>query len=272
MEVAAKENKPVKPVKEHWKSGIRSKFLRAALQKKCQTPRGYFQIRRSGGAWTSHQVWRQNLGQDPAKFTKSGEKFGKFCHHKTQKLGKSPNFGVISEIQRAKFWGICHLYFWRQNLGLQQEFQRQILGPSPPDLQIWKYPRGSNPGRVGLHELLMEIEKVGNVEEGDRCKPTLLAGYSFSCMKAEQLEEQACEESGKFELRNCVIIKFELNANTSQSGLIECTLGDHEEILSQSSRRPSGTAVFKKVATFNIDFASHDGTANFLMVGTFRGQ
>ena len=27
-----KENKPVKPVKEHWKSGIQSKFLDAALQ------------------------------------------------------------------------------------------------------------------------------------------------------------------------------------------------------------------------------------------------
>ena len=37
-------------------------------------PGGYFQMRRSGGggweAWTSHQVWRQNLGQGLAKFTK----------------------------------------------------------------------------------------------------------------------------------------------------------------------------------------------------------
>ena len=33
----AKKNKPVKPVKEHWKSGIQSKFLDAALQKKCET-------------------------------------------------------------------------------------------------------------------------------------------------------------------------------------------------------------------------------------------
>ena len=32
-----KKNKPVKPVKEHWRSGIQSKFLDAALQKKCQT-------------------------------------------------------------------------------------------------------------------------------------------------------------------------------------------------------------------------------------------
>ena len=32
-----KQNKPVKPVKKHWKSGIQSKFLDAALQKKCKT-------------------------------------------------------------------------------------------------------------------------------------------------------------------------------------------------------------------------------------------
>ena len=64
-----------------------------------------------------------------------------------------------SVIKRHKSWGkipvlgsnlkfrgqnsdIYHLSFWRQNLGLQQEFQRQILGPSPPDLLIWKYPPG----------------------------------------------------------------------------------------------------------------------------------
>ena len=64
-----------------------------------------------GGAWTSHQVWRQNLGQGPAKFTKYKEKFVKFCHQKTQKFGKSPNFWVISEIQRAKF-GVFVIYIF----------------------------------------------------------------------------------------------------------------------------------------------------------------
>ena len=59
-------------------------------------------------------------------------KFGKSCHHKTQKLGKSPNFGIIPEIQRAKF-GVFVIYiFGGKILGLQQEFQRQNLGPSPP--------------------------------------------------------------------------------------------------------------------------------------------
>ena len=32
-------------------------------------PRGSY-ILGGRGTWTSHQVWRQNLGQDPAKFTK----------------------------------------------------------------------------------------------------------------------------------------------------------------------------------------------------------
>ena len=43
---------------------------------------------------------------------------------------------------RGQNLGICHLYSWRQNLGLQQEFQRQVLGPSPspppqpPDMEV----------------------------------------------------------------------------------------------------------------------------------------
>ena len=51
---------------------------------------------------------------------------------KTQKLRKSPQYGVISKIQRATFGVFVTLiYLWRQNLRLQQEFQRQISGPSP---------------------------------------------------------------------------------------------------------------------------------------------
>ena len=38
-------------------------------------------------------------------------KFGKFCHYRTQKLGKSPNFRIISEIQRAKF-GVFVIYIF----------------------------------------------------------------------------------------------------------------------------------------------------------------
>ena len=62
------------------------------------SPKGYFQIKRSGGG----------LGLDPTSSLEA--KFGSFCHHKTQKLGKRPNFGVIYENQRAKFGVFCHLY------------------------------------------------------------------------------------------------------------------------------------------------------------------
>ena len=73
-----------------------------------------------GGAWTSRQVWRQNLGQGPAKFIKYEEKFGKFCHHKKQKLRKDP------------IWG-SYLKFRGQNLGyLSFIFFEAKFGAKPP--------------------------------------------------------------------------------------------------------------------------------------------
>ena len=55
-----------------------------------------------------------------------------------QKLEESPHSWVISEIQRVKFGVIVIYIFWRQNLGLQQEFQRQFWGqgPSPPNMEV----------------------------------------------------------------------------------------------------------------------------------------
>ena len=46
-----------------------------------------------------------------------------------QKLGKSPNFGVISDIQRAKF-------------GAPTRISEAKFGAKPPDLLIWKYSPG----------------------------------------------------------------------------------------------------------------------------------
>ena len=78
-------------------------------------------------------------------------KLGKFRYHKTQKLGKSPNFGVISEIQRAKF-GVSVTYIFEGKILFlfQQEFQRQIFRAKPPNLLIWKYPLGLKRGNM-LH-------------------------------------------------------------------------------------------------------------------------
>ena len=42
---------------------------------------------------------------------------------------------------KGKIWDTCHLWFWRQHLGLWHEFQRQNLWSSPPpDRLIWKCP------------------------------------------------------------------------------------------------------------------------------------
>ena len=89
------------------------------------SPRGVLpNSKEVGGPWTSHQAWRQNLGQGPAKFK---EKFGKFCHHKMQKLGESSNFGVI------------YMKFRGQNLGyLSHIFGGKIGGQAPqsPNMEV----------------------------------------------------------------------------------------------------------------------------------------
>ena len=58
-------------------------------------------------------------------------KFGKFCHQKTQKLGKSSNFGVISEIQRAKF-GDLSFIFLEAKFGAPTRISEAKFGAKPP--------------------------------------------------------------------------------------------------------------------------------------------
>ena len=48
------------------------------------------------------------------------------------KVGKNPYFGVISEIQTAKFGVLITYTFGGKIWGFQQEFGKQILGPSRP--------------------------------------------------------------------------------------------------------------------------------------------
>ena len=72
------------------------------------------------------------MGQGPAKFTKQEGKFGKFCHQKTQKLRKSPNCGVISEIQRAKFGVFVTYIFGGKIRGSNKNFRGKFWGEAPP--------------------------------------------------------------------------------------------------------------------------------------------
>ena len=102
------------------------------------TPGGYFQIRRSGGGllgpdikfggkswgkvWPSSSNKRKNLGSSVTE----------------QKLGKSLNFGVISEIQRAKF-GVFVIYIFGGKIwGSNKNFRGKIWGrvPRPPDMEV----------------------------------------------------------------------------------------------------------------------------------------
>ena len=65
-----------------------------------------------------------------------------FCYHKTQKLGENLR---ESEIQREKF-KVLVTYIFEAKFGRRHEFQRQILGPSPPrpDMDV-------PPGHAGYH-------------------------------------------------------------------------------------------------------------------------
>ena len=92
------------------------------------------------------------MGKGPAKFPKQEEKRGKFCHHKTQKLGKSSNFGVVSEIQRAKF-GVFITYIfgskiWSSNKNFRGKFWGQA--PRPPIMEVapWDFVQDSSSGEV----------------------------------------------------------------------------------------------------------------------------
>ena len=108
------------------------------------TPRGYFQIRRSGGlgphirfggkTWgkvrPSSQNKRKNLGSSVTKRRKSWEKI-------------PTNFGVISEIQRAKL-GYLSFIFLEAKFGAPTRISEAKFGAMPPpDLLIWKYPPGN---------------------------------------------------------------------------------------------------------------------------------
>ena len=108
---------------------------------------GYFQIRRSGGLgphirfggkiWgkvrPSSQNKRKNLGSSVTKRHKSWEKV-------------PTNFGVISEIQRAKV-GVFVIYnFGGKIWGSKKNFRGKIWGqaPRPPNMEVppWEFTSG----------------------------------------------------------------------------------------------------------------------------------
>ena len=104
---------------------------------------GYYHIKRSGGG-----------GFDLASILET--KFGARSPNKKQNLGGcgttrgknwDRNLGkrfttlILGSYLKFKGQNLGNMS-WRQNLGFWHEFQRQSLGPSPPDLLIMKSPPG----------------------------------------------------------------------------------------------------------------------------------
>ena len=82
------------------------------------------------------KIWGKVRPSSPNK----KKKLGKFCHHKTQNLGKNPNFGVISEIQRAKFGVFVTYIFGGKILGSNKNFRGKFWGQAPPRSLNMKVP------------------------------------------------------------------------------------------------------------------------------------
>ena len=100
------------------------------------SPGGYFQIRRSGeGGLDLTSSLEAEFG---ARSGQVHQIRGKICHHKAQKLGKTPNFGVISEIQRAKFGVFVTYFFGGKIWGFNKNFRGTFWGqaPRPPNMEV----------------------------------------------------------------------------------------------------------------------------------------
>ena len=103
-------------------------------------PGGYFQIRRSGGFDPTSSLeakFRAKSGQVHQMRGKTWE----VLSPQDAKVGKSPNFRVISEFHRAKF-GVFVTYIFGGKIWAPTRISEANFGAKPPDLLIWKYPPG----------------------------------------------------------------------------------------------------------------------------------
>ena len=80
----------------------------------------------------------------------------------TKIVKKSQCWGHIWNSE-DKIWGICHLYFWRQNLGIQQEFQRQISGAKLPEVEVppWECQKNNwNVKKGNMQKMFRIVSKI----------------------------------------------------------------------------------------------------------------
>ena len=100
-------------------------------------PRGYFQIRSGGLDLTSSL--EAKFGVRSGQVHQLNGKTWEILPPQDAKVGKSPNFGVIFEIQRAKFGVFVTYIFGGKILGFNKNFRGKFWGqapPRPPDMEV----------------------------------------------------------------------------------------------------------------------------------------
>ena len=112
-------------------------------------PRGYFQIRRSvGRGWTSHQVWRQNLGKVRPSSPNKRKNLGSYVTTRRKSWEKVPILGSHLKF-RGQNLGYLWLIFLEAKFGAPTRISEATFGAKPPPyLLTWKYPpRNRSVGR-----------------------------------------------------------------------------------------------------------------------------
>ena len=107
------------------------RFCINAIDDASHRPGGYFHIRRSGGLGPhikfGGKIWGKVRPSSPNK----RKNLGKSVTARLKSWEKVPILGSYLKF-RGQNLGYLSLTFLEAKLGLQQEFQRQILGPSRP--------------------------------------------------------------------------------------------------------------------------------------------
>ena len=94
------------------------------------TPGGYFQIRRSGGLDLTSGL-EAKFGARSGQVHQIRRKIWEVQLPQDEKVGKSHNFGVISEIQRAKFGVFVTYNIGGKILGSNKNFRGIFRGQAP---------------------------------------------------------------------------------------------------------------------------------------------
>ena len=103
-------------------------------------PRGVLPNKGVGGWLGPHIKFRGKIWGKVRPSSPNKRKIWEVLLPQDAKVGKSPDFGVISEIQRVKFGAFVTYIFGGKIWGSNKNFRGKFWAIKPPDLLIWKYP------------------------------------------------------------------------------------------------------------------------------------